>query len=55
MAKKYPQIDPNLPIKRIWFIFALVINTIALIMTSEIHFAVEHIFDMLKGELKKAA
>ena len=29
--KKYPQIDPNLPIKRVWFIFYIVILIIALI------------------------
>ena len=32
MAKKYPQIDPHLPIKRIWTIFALVIWAIAFIV-----------------------
>ena len=32
MAKKYPQIDPTLPIKRIWTIFYLVICTIAFIV-----------------------
>ena len=32
MAKKYPQIDPTLPIKRIWTSFYLIICTIALIV-----------------------
>ena len=32
--KKYPQIDPNLPIKRIWTIFYLVILAIATIVTT---------------------
>ena len=31
MAKKYPQIDPNAPYKRVWFIFAIVIWSIAFI------------------------
>ena len=35
MAKKYPQIDPNLPIKRVWTIFYLVILSIAMIMTTK--------------------
>ena len=32
MAKKYPQIDPHLPIKRIWTIFAFVIWAAAFIV-----------------------
>ena len=37
MAKKYPQIDPHLPIKRVWISFALVIWTIALIVKTRFH------------------
>ena len=29
--KKYPQIESTLPLKRVWFIFAFVIWTVALI------------------------
>ena len=35
MAKKYPQIDPNLPYKRVWISFALVIWSIAFIMKTK--------------------
>ena len=34
MAKKYPQIDPNAPLKRIWTSFYLVILMIGVIVTS---------------------
>ena len=34
MSKKYPKIDTNAPIKRVWFIFALVLWIAAFIMTT---------------------
>ena len=37
MAKKYPQIDPNAPIKRIWTIFAMVIWSAAFIVKTKNH------------------
>ena len=39
--KKYPQIDPDLPIKRVWIIFGIVIWTAAFIVKFLTHFKVK--------------